>query len=275
LERLDVGRTSTDIRTNLPLAQAHRYLRNDQTLTFDKLSWPADDQLSGQAGEAYRGSAQLFVTELLQLKNGRSCLRAMLEQLPAHLNWQIPFLDAFQASFPNSLAVEKWWALRLAHFTSRDIVQTWPLAESLQKLDQALMSPIQVRTGPNELPLRSEASLQTVVREWDKARQVETLKNKVNELDFLRLRVSREVAGLVEDYRQTLLAWLQSPPPSPSVYSHGEKGPAGSGNITLKRLQALDAVREELRRSLEPVATAQAQAKAPAELKAQELFAPR
>jgi hypothetical protein len=38
-DRLEVTRTLVDIRTNQPLAQAHRQLRT-KTLTFEELSWP-------------------------------------------------------------------------------------------------------------------------------------------------------------------------------------------------------------------------------------------
>jgi hypothetical protein len=137
------------------------------------------------------------------------------------------------------------------------VTQAWPLAESLQRLEQALVSPIQVRTGPDELPMRSEASLQTVIREWENVRRTQTLKNKTEELDFLRLRVSREVAVIVEEYRQTLLKYLQNDFRTPPVFSHGERiGQGRVGKETLKRLDELDTRREALRRTLEPVATA-------------------
>ena len=82
------------------LAGARRVLQNQPALTFEQLSWPADAQLSGADGGAYRASAQLFVHELLDLKNGAAKLRAMLENLPQVYNWQTAFQTAFRENFP-------------------------------------------------------------------------------------------------------------------------------------------------------------------------------
>jgi hypothetical protein len=263
-ERLDVARTSVEIRTNQPLAQAHRQLRSEQTLTFEELSWPTEERLSGQSGEVFRSSAHLFVTELSRLKDGRACLRATVEELPAYLNWQFAFLRGFQAWFQSPLDVEKWWALHVVRFTDRDLAHNWPLEESWKKLEQALLSPIQVRTDPTELPLRGEATLQTVIREWDTARQTETLRSKISELDFVQLRVNADLAALVDEYRQTIAAYLQSPFKTSAILAFGEKiGLSHLARETIKRLDALDARRETLRRALEPVATVQTQAASP------------
>ncbi len=136
-------------------------------MTFEALSWPTEQDLADDAGDLYRGSAQLFVGELLRLPDGRACLQAMLARLPQHHNWQFAFLEAFHTHFQRPLDVEKWWALSLAQASGRDAAQAWPLAESWQKLDQAIHAAVQVRTRTNELPLRAEVSLQTIIREWD------------------------------------------------------------------------------------------------------------
>ena len=82
-----------------PLADARRVLRDHAALTFDQLSWPTDAQLTGGDGGVYRASAQLFVSELLRLKNGPAHLRAMLAALPRCYNWQTAFQSAFQRRF--------------------------------------------------------------------------------------------------------------------------------------------------------------------------------
>ena len=64
------------------LVGARQVLRNQPALTFEQLSWPTGAQLAGEDGGVYRASAQLFVNELLELKNCRAHLRAMLETLP-------------------------------------------------------------------------------------------------------------------------------------------------------------------------------------------------
>jgi hypothetical protein len=72
--------------------------------------------------------------------------------------------------------------------------------------------------------------------------------------------VNGDLAALVDEYRQTIAAYLQNPFKTPALLALGEK--TGQSHImrdTLKRLDALDARREALRRALEPVATAQTQ----------------
>jgi hypothetical protein len=258
LDGLNVARTSVDIKTNLPLAHARDELQMDHPLTFDELSWPSDDQLSGRAGEIYRGSAHFFVAELTRLQDGRGRLRKMIEDLPSYYNWQFAFLRAFQGSFSSQLEVEKWWALRFVKLTDEQLTQTWPLAESCQKLDQALVSSIQIRTRSDELPLRSEATLQTILREWDSPRQTQALRSKLTELTLLRLRAAPDVAALAEEYRQTIENSLQSPVQEPTVSKSGKKSAISRIALeTIKRLDALDLRRDALRRGSIPVAAAQ------------------
>lgn len=251
---LSVASTSLSARKDNPLGQAHKELSTRSPLTFEELSWPTE-VLLGEAGAAYRMSAQLFVAELLRLKDGRGCVRATLAELPQHHNWQFAFLQAFHAHFERPLDVEKWWTLHLVHFTGRELGQTWPVRESWERLDQALRSAVEVRAGTNDLPLRTEATLQTILREWNDARQTVTLEGKLRELDLLRLRVARELAGMVAEYHQTLAAYLQA---QAKTHAASGKTPAQRRVVeqTLKRLDALDAQRQGLRPAAVPVAAA-------------------
>jgi len=94
-----VSRTVKTARGMDSLAGARRVLRDHAALTFEQLSWPTDAQLAGDDGGVYRASAQLFVNELLALKNGPAHLRAMLETLPKFYNWQMAFQAAFVKIF--------------------------------------------------------------------------------------------------------------------------------------------------------------------------------
>jgi len=245
-----------DRKTN-PLAAAHERLRSRTPLTLQQLSWPTDEQLSDEAGEVYRCSAQLFVHELLQLKNGRASLRTMVEQLPKNLNWQTTFLRAFQAHFTRQLDVEKWWALQLVHFTGRDLTQTWPNEESWAKLDEIVRSPVQVRIDTNELPLRSEASLQTIIREWDYLRQNRVLRDKLNQLQMLRVRMSQDLVFLADDYRQTLETYLHKADKAGLILNSRKRNRPEVQRFvleTLNQLNMLDAQRETLRPNKNPIA---------------------
>lgn len=149
-----------DFRFADPLTHAHEILAGQPLPTFQDLSWPNNARWSGDAAEVYRCTAQLFVTRLLKLPDGRACFRAFLAALPAHYNWQLAFLPAFHSHFERPLEVEKWWAIQTAEFVGRRLDQTWATETSLQKLEQAIRAPVDVRTSTNELPLHAEARLQ-------------------------------------------------------------------------------------------------------------------
>ena len=230
-----------------PLARAHEILSSRPLLTFQELSWPDDAQLSGEAGEVYRHSAQLFVSRLLSLPGGRASLRAMLAALPAHYNWQFAFLPAFHAHFERPLDAEKWWAIQAAEFTGRRLDQTWARQPSLQKLEEAMRTPIDVRLGTNDLPLHSEARLQNVVGDWNSSMQTPVLKAKLAELDALRAQVSRDLVPLVDGYRQTLAEYIRKRD-KPGLVLPFRKQATQRRNVerTVAQLNALDVRRQIL-----------------------------
>ena len=238
--------------------EAQKKLRGRPPLSFEHLSWPTEDELSGDMGDLYSGSAQLFVSELLRLPDGRACLRAMLAQLPQNYNWQFAFLRAFSGSFESPLDVEKWWALSLAGSSGRDPTQTWSLEGSWQKLDQAIHSAVQIRTGANELPLHADLNLQTVIREGDPVRQTQALQTTLRELGLLRLRIAEELVGLVQDYRQALETFLQQRDHPGFVLPFARKAARRRAvEAAVRQLDALDARRESLRPIPQPVPTNQ------------------
>jgi len=242
---------ATDARRFNPLARAHEQLRSRPLLTVEELSWPKEEELAGAAAETFRSAAQLFVHELLRLKDGRACLRTMLGALAQHLNWQTAFLRAFGAHFEQPLDLEKWWALQLVQFTGRELAQIWPGDESWRKLDEILRTPIQLDAATNEPPQRVEVTLQTIVREWDYERQSRVLQTKVQQLQMLRPRVAQPLAALADDYRQALDACLQRMRKTGMARTAGPPRPAVRKIIeqTVEQLDALDARREVLRQS--------------------------
>jgi len=257
---LRVASTTVNARRDDPLEEAHKWLSAATPLTFQELSWPTPEQLSGEAGAVYGSSAQLFVTELLKLPDGPDCLRAMLADLPRRYNWQLSFLQAFQARFQRPLDVEKWWALQVVHFTGRELSQTWPPDESWQKLDELVRSAVKVHVGTNDLPLQAEVKLQTIISEWEYSRQTQTLQDKIRELDAFRLRTAPGLAPLAAQYREALANYLQSRDKGGSVFGLG-KGAArrrAAQEVVLK-LDNLDAERAALRPHVKPAADVQAE----------------
>src|SRR5262249_42077748 len=67
-----------------PLEQAHRVVRGQAALTFEQLSWPAEEQWTANQAEFYRCNAQVFVSELQGLPNGRQSLLEMVRALPQY-----------------------------------------------------------------------------------------------------------------------------------------------------------------------------------------------
>jgi hypothetical protein len=244
-----------DGRSVPPLEQAHDVLQTRPALTLTELSWPRDGQ---EEDEVYRCSAQLFVSRLLQLDDGRACMRQMIQELPRHLNWQISLLDAFHNHFASELELEKWWALCLVNFTGRDLAQTWPHAESWQKLGEVIHTGAQVRTAMDELPLHAEVTLQSVIAEWGYAMQEGVMRVKIQQLGQLRSSVSQDLAGLVDDYRLVLENYVRAREKSGAFRNTTAQRVLGPDQLaldTIRQLNALDAEREAMR--IEPESTRQ------------------
>jgi hypothetical protein len=243
-------RTSSELldgRSVAPLEQAHEVLQTRPPLTIGELSWPRDGQ---EEDEVYRCSAQLLVSRLLQLDDGRACLRQMIQELPRHLNWQISFLDAFHGHFASQLELEKWWALCVVNFTGRDLAENWSRAESWQKLDEVIHTGAQVRTAADELPLRTEVTLQTIIGDWAYDLQEGVLLGKIQQLKMVRASVSQDLTGLVDDYRKALENYVKAREKSGAfrgVKAEHFRAPDRTALATIQLLNALDAEREALR----------------------------
>lgn len=232
------------------LEKAHKILLGTTPLTFEELSWPAPGQFEGTTGPKYQASAQLLCYELLKLRGGPECMRNFLSALPDYLNWQMAFLRGFEPHFSRPLDAEKWWTLEAMEFAGRDLTQTWPYEESWTKLADALMEPVDIFVSTNQLPNRSSVPLQTVIREWDTARQKEVLRRKATALGALRLRLAPELMSLSADYASALEAYLQSLETLGSRPTTMRIQAGGTRIATyklLKRLEALDAQLEQLR----------------------------
>jgi hypothetical protein len=230
-----------------PLAEAAGILRTNEPLSFDDLSWPTEEQLAGYGADVYSSSAQLFLNQLLHLKNGPACLRKMLAELPDYLNWQLAFLDAFHGTFEKPLDVEKWWALELADFSGRDLLHLLNHQESSRQLDAVFQFPIEVQIGVAP-PMRTDITFQTIIRGWSRSRQLQVLKAKIWELDVLRLRISPDFIPLLDQYRQVLQEYYQKRRASTRILADIGLLPDKSEVEAITQLDALDAKREELRR---------------------------
>jgi hypothetical protein len=242
-------------RKETPFQQAQRTLRGRPPLSFEELSWPSAQALDGEAGEVYRGSALLFVGELLRLPDGRDSLRRMLELLPQYLNWQFAFLGAFPSRFQRPLDVEKWWSLSVTDANGRDPAQAWTPEESWQRLGQALRPTMQVRSRTNEPPLQVNVTLQKAIREWDPMRQALALDNTLRELGLLRPRIAQEYLGLVQDYCQAIQTYYQQLDHSSSALTYSKRAARRRlVEAAVQQLDTLDSQRELTRPAPKPAA---------------------
>jgi hypothetical protein len=196
-------------RRQEPLKALRERLRKRPPLSWNELSWPDDEPWTAAAAAHYQACAQFLVWELLHLKRGHDCLRDLIAHLSDDLNWQTTFLRVFRSHFTRLVDVEKWWSLSVVHFTGHDFEKSWPREEGWRQLEEILMTPVDVRLSANELPMSSHARLQTILAEWDYVPQRTLLQKKINHLQALRWRVSKEMLGLVDDYLHTLETYVQ------------------------------------------------------------------
>lgn len=232
-----------------PLARAREILRNRPPPTIEQLSWPELEKFTPEEAEFFQVGAQLFVSELLQLKQGPERLRTFISKLPTLFNWQTALLQIYAEEFPNLLALEKWWALQAAHFVGRDNKELWTLKESAQKLDEVLHASVAVRTIAGELPARADIPLQTVLREWDTVRQLQTVQAKIRELDGLRIRVAPAYMKIVAEYQAVLLEFLQTRSRSSATFGKILTLPPSMkkvAQVAIAKLDALDLRRQQL-----------------------------
>jgi hypothetical protein len=245
-----------------PLQAVRERLRGRAPLSFTELSWPGDEQLAGPLLQVYQGSAHLFVNELLRLPRGRQCLGRMIRFLPEHLNWELAFLRAFQPHFARLADADKWWALVLVRFIQQDQNAAWPAFQAWQKLEDILLTPVQVRLDSKELPMSTAMKLQRLLAEWPSDRQVPMLLEKVNYLQALRLRAAPEVARMVDAYAEVLGAYLMKRSQN-ERQTQPKTAPRSLKllvNDTVKRLDALDEQRELARRRSDPAMVSKGQA---------------
>ncbi len=240
-----------------PLAEARSKMGARSPLTFDELSWPAPDAATTGPNDLYSASAQMFVGELLNLQDGKTGLRTMVTQLPQFYNWQFAFLRAFQSHFSRPLDVEKWWALSVASLNGRDAAKMLTTDDSWRKLNDAVLTPQEVREGTNS-PVREVWTLQGIIREWPLDRQAQILTTRLLELESLRAHASQDVVMLVQDYCQVLTAYLRNEHKGSGIANLGKGGAASQiGQETLSRLDALDDRRRAMHPAPAPIAAGQ------------------
>jgi hypothetical protein len=228
--------TTRKHRVDYSLKHTRATLATRAGLNLDQLNWP-----DGRTEPAiYEASAHLFVRELLRRPGGSIAMSDMLSRLRDYLNWQTAFLHAFR--FASLREVDKWWTLQLIQFAGRESPAQWSVGEARAQLDRILETPITVRRDADELPIAAQASLQTVLKEWDLAQQRPLLEQKLQHLEALRFRAPPALSALIDEYHRTLSKHLQSRPVSGRAQS--VSNPRVLLVTTIKKLDELDLRKE-------------------------------
>ena len=224
-----------------PTAGPRTRLKQKAPLTFEDLSWP--ESLPKERAELFEDSAQIFLSELMRLPDGRSHLRQMLARLPDFRNWQYGFLDAFQPQFSTLRDVEKWWAITQVSYSGYDPARAMTLEESHRQLENALRVPVEYQTRQVVQPKRLELPLQEIIEKWDYPRQKTVLQKNLLQLRALLIRASREFIPLVADYINTLDNYTAQREQSVSTVPPKGKAPptaAEASALAIRRLNQLD-----------------------------------
>jgi hypothetical protein len=173
-----------------------------------------------------------------------------LNLLPRNLNWQLGFLTAFNPYFNSLLDLEKWWTICLLNTRGRDQWQGWSRQASWEKLHAIIHLPAQETPARGASPKWSEVNLRQIIEWWDFQSQKAILSSVLQKLQILRMNSSPEIVPLVQDYQETLRAYLEQR--SKAGYEGDGKGhpltsPAIVIRNTIKRLNSLDAQMEAFR----------------------------
>lgn len=191
------------------LKEARAFLSTNSVLTFHELSFPATDFNNPAQASLFQNCAHLFVSELLQFKDGSALLTAFIQRLPTTLNWQTAFLQVYSSHFRTLLEVEKWWALTCVDFRGREGKTSWPVDTSIQKLQALLLTPLDLKPEPGSLATRREVSIQELIANVDVSVQKEILSRKIRDLNYLAYQVAAPVVPVVLNYRAVLQQYLE------------------------------------------------------------------
>ncbi len=225
-------------------------IRTRGLLTFEDLSLPTPERLTGPALEHYRACSQVLFVALRNLPQGRARLAAFLTRLPQYLNWQTAFLDAYAPLFPRLLEVEKWWALTAQRLGVSPGFSVSTVRLGTAWLEDLLQVELVLRPAPGRPPVRRKLTLQQTLSDLNFLQQQALLVPRVQALHRLAQATPGPAAELARAYARTLESYLAAR--QRLGYQPGLRGAAtiqlsGLVRDTLNQLETLDARRQELR----------------------------
>ncbi|HEY3852898.1 MAG TPA: hypothetical protein VGO67_00730 [Verrucomicrobiae bacterium] len=232
------------------LQTVRQELREHPPLSFQQLSWPTEVDADGPEGELFRSCAQLFLEQLLQLKDGNRLLAKMLHELPGDYNWQTAFLSAFRPHFHQLLDVEKWWGLSAVNFARGDIAEPLKSDNCAKELRNALDVPVLVHFASQRLPAEAKITLQEVIQKWPEGDAHLALQQCMEQLRFLHFRAPPEYRPLVDQYLKVLATYAKAIQQPGLEWTAGKNHPSALAFLksdAATQLDGLDRQRAALR----------------------------
>ena len=193
-----------NVRRHDTLVGVRARLRGRRAFDFSEIAMPSPAHLRGENWRDFQACSHLLVDRLLAVPAGGVRLQNMIRQLPNNLNWQTGFLKVYGDLFADMLVVEKWWAVTIVQLTGQNQYQNWTLLEAVEKLENLLKLPAEVRLKDADSPLEVEVTLQQAIRGWDFAVQKQTLQQKINQLLIARVKMPQQLLPFVNEYGRIL-----------------------------------------------------------------------
>ena len=192
-----------------PLHASREFIQNSKPISYLNLTLPPPP-LKGAEDPVYRAHAHLLVHKLIELSKGPERIQFFLRELPKHKNSARAFGVAF--GHESMLKIEQWWSMAQIQFRSRDAFHRWRPEVILVHLSDCLQIETELPPdSPQAKPKTQRIPLQTYLR-TDPTPQERALKLTpvLQRLAFLQVNSTPETARIIQDYRETLGAYLLS-----------------------------------------------------------------
>jgi hypothetical protein len=107
------------------------------------------------------------------------------------------------------LEVEKRWSVDLLVFTTNDPFRVASRLNCIDKLNEILSLPAQVRLSTSSLPQRKLLSLQQAITEWDLVSQRQVFPQRLAQLANLQPSAAPDIASVIDGYERVLATYLE------------------------------------------------------------------
>ncbi len=201
-------KTDQRIHRYAPFKEVRSRISGKTPLTFSLLSYPESELFEGDSWQTYKDFSHILFHQLKSMKQGSAYFKEFLNLIPNYLNWQLAFLEAFGEIFTRPIDIEKWWAVNLMLFLEKEDMNYWHKWLAMERLDQLLKIPVNLRVQRNSAPIQSTVSLSDVIREWNLGQVREAFLQKMLGLQALRIRTPPRIALLVDGYLEVIRVYV-------------------------------------------------------------------